>query len=76
MCEGNVTDAFSAVVGLEGAPSCGHVTRQTRAEVAALSVGAAAPLPADISHVLTLVVVWMQKKKKKEKKRQLKEGKV
>lgn len=55
----NITDAFSAVVGLERAISCRLVTRQTRAVVAALSVGAVAPLPADICHILTLVVVWM-----------------
>lgn len=60
MCEADITNAFSAVVGLEGVPSCGHVTRQTRAEVAALGVGAVAPLPADISHILTLVVIWIQ----------------
>lgn len=70
MCDANVTDAVSAVVGLEGAPSCRHVTRQTRAEVAALSVGAVASLPTNISHVLTLVVIWMQKEKKRKNQKQ------
>lgn len=63
----SITNAFSAVVGLEGAHSCGRVARHTRAEVAALGVGAVAPLPADIGHILALVIIWIHKNKEQGK---------
>lgn len=64
MRDANITDAFGAVVGLEQARSCRHVAGHARAEVAPLGVGAVAPLPADIRHILTLVVVWLHKNPK------------
>lgn len=62
--DANITDAFGAVVGLERACSRRHVAGHARAEVAPLGVGAVAPLPADVRHILTLVVVWLFRKPK------------
>lgn len=63
--DANITDAFGAVVGLERARSRRHVAGHARAEVAPLGVGAVAPLPADVRHILTLVVVWLSSKNPK-----------
>lgn len=62
--DASITDAFGAVVGLERARSRRLVAGHARAEVAALGVGAVAPLPADVRHILTLVVVWLHKNPK------------
>lgn len=64
MRDANITAAFGAVVGLERVRSRRRVAGQARAEVAALGVGAVAPLPADIRHILTLVVVCLHKNPK------------
>lgn len=76
----DITSAFSAVVGLEPALSRRCVSRDTCAVVAALCVRTVAPVAADISHVLALVVICRGRKVgklqtggkiKKEKKKKL-----
>lgn len=57
------TDALGAVVGLEAAVACGREPGDAGAVVAALGVGAVPPLPADISHILALVVICGKKMK-------------
>lgn len=54
----DVTNAFGAIVGLELAPSRRLVPGDARAVVAARCVGAVSLLPADISHILALVVIY------------------
>lgn len=54
----DVTDAFGAIVGLELGLSRRHVPGDARAVVAAHRVGAVSLLPADISHILALVVIY------------------
>lgn len=63
--DANITDAFGAVVGLERARSRRHVAGHAGAEVAPLGVGAVTPLPTDVRHILTLVVVWLTSKNAK-----------
>lgn len=53
-----VTDTFGAIVGLELAPSRRRVPGDACAVVAARCVGAVSLLPADISHILALVVIY------------------
>lgn len=56
-----ITDAFGAIIGLEVAQSCRSVSGDTCAVVAAFCVGAVAPVAADISHILALIVICGEK---------------
>lgn len=54
----DVTDAVGAIVGLELALSRRRVPGDACAVVAARRVGAVSLLPADIRHILALVVIY------------------
>lgn len=57
LSEWDITLTFSAIIGQELGLSCRCVSRDTCTEVAALCVSAGPPVPADISHILALVVI-------------------
>lgn len=65
--EWDITMTFSAIIGQEPGLSCRYVSRDTCTVVAALCVGAGPPVPADISHILALVVICGEKTRTESK---------